>query len=193
MTSRQVRRYSLDIKMNTEVERLAAFVSSTRWEHLTPEAREALRLRVLDSLGCAIAALDSDVLRAVRAEVDELGGQPGLYSRRFLGEETTFGEKMDYILETLKDTPDERRGCRFNCAVAIATPDGKVFHCSGICEGRVAREKRGEFGFGYDPIFFFPELGETMAELPPNEKHLISHRGKALACAKEVLRDVFGK
>lgn len=124
-------------------------------------------------------------------EIDALGGQPGLHSRRFLGEETPFPEKMAHILQLLRDVPDERRGCRFRCAVAIATPDGRCFHCEGICEGRVAREQRGTYGFGYDPIFYLPELGKHMAELPPEEKHRISHRGKALACAKEVLREIF--
>jgi XTP/dITP diphosphohydrolase len=124
-------------------------------------------------------------------EIEALGGQPGLHSRRFLGEETSFPEKMAHILELLRDVPDEQRGCRFRCAVAIATPDGRCFHCEGICEGRVAREMRGTYGFGYDPIFFLPELGKHMAELPPEAKHRISHRGKALACAKEVLRQIF--
>ncbi len=124
-------------------------------------------------------------------EIDALEGQPGLYSRRFLGEHTPFGEKMDWILRTLQDVPDERRGCRFNCAVAIASPDGRVLHCSGICEGQVAREKRGEYGFGYDPIFYLPDLGKHMAELPPEVKHRISHRGKALECAKRALKELF--
>jgi len=120
-------------------------------------------------------------------EIDALDGQPGLYSRRFLGEDTPFDEKMDWILRTLEDVPDEERGCRFNCAVAIATPHGRVLHCAGICEGQVARQKRGEYGFGYDPIFYLPELGKHMAELPPEVKHRISHRGKALECAKRAL------
>ena len=125
-------------------------------------------------------------------EIDALDGQPGLYSRRFLGEETPFDEKMDWILQTLKDIPDDRRGCRFNCAVAIATPDGRLFHCTGICEGQVAREKRGEYGFGYDPIFYLPELEKHMAELKPEEKRRVSHRGKALGCAIPILKELFG-
>lgn len=125
-------------------------------------------------------------------EIDALDGQPGLYSKRFLGEETPFPEKMAHILQRLKDTPEERRGCRFNCAVAIATPDGKVYRCTGVCEGRIGYEMRGSYGFGYDPIFLLPELGKHMAELPPEEKHKISHRGKALACARETLRRIFG-
>jgi XTP/dITP diphosphohydrolase len=125
-------------------------------------------------------------------EINALAGQPGLHSKRFLGEDTPFPEKMAHILKTMKDVPDEQRGCRFNCAVAICTPDGQVFHCAGICEGRIAREMRGSHGFGYDPIFYLPQLGKHMAELTPEEKHRISHRGIALACARDVLRGIFG-
>ena len=71
--------------------------------------------------------------------------------------------------------------------VAIATPDGQVIHCAGVCEGRVAHEMRGQYGFGYDPIFLLPALGLHMAELPPEKKHLVSHRGRAMECARRVL------
>lgn len=124
-------------------------------------------------------------------EIDALDGQPGLYSKRFLGEETPFVEKMTRIMEMMSGVPDEGRGCRFRCAVAIATPDGEVFHCPGICDGRIAREMRGSHGFGYDPIFYFPTLERHMAELTPEEKHRISHRGIALKCAKRVLAKLF--
>jgi len=124
-------------------------------------------------------------------EIDALGGEPGVRSRRFLGEDTPFPQKMERILQLLENTPDEARTCRFRCAVAIALPHNGAFICHGICEGRVAHEMRGEYGFGYDPIFYLPELGLHMAELPPHEKHRISHRGMALACAKEHLRRIF--
>lgn len=120
--------------------------------------------------------------------IDALGGAPGVKSHRFLGETTPFDEKMDRILEMLRDTPDPERTCRFVCAVVVAAPDGRTFECEGDCEGRIAREKRGSFGFGYDRIFLLPELGRHMAELSPDEKHQVSHRGKALACAIPVLR-----
>jgi len=120
-------------------------------------------------------------------EIDALGGDPGLYSRRFLGEETPFSEKMSRILEMLRDVPDADRGCRFTCAVVIATPDGSVIHCSGTCGGRIAHNTRGQYGFGYDPIFLLPGLGKHMAELLPEEKRRISHRGIALACAMREL------
>lgn len=124
-------------------------------------------------------------------EIDALDGAPGLYSKRFLGEETPFPAKMTRILEMLAETPDGSRGCRFRCAVAIAIPTGEVVHCEGICEGTIAREQRGAFGFGYDPIFRLPDDGRHMAELRPEEKHRVSHRGQALACARARLAEVF--
>lgn len=124
-------------------------------------------------------------------EIDALDGQPGVYSKRFLGEETAFPVKMTRVLTLMKDTPEEQRGCRFQCAVAIVTPDGREYECTGVCEGKVAHEQRGEYGFGYDPIFYLPQLGRHMAELRPEEKHEISHRGMALAKAKMVLQRLF--
>jgi XTP/dITP diphosphohydrolase len=125
--------------------------------------------------------------------IDALGGAPGLHSKRFLGAETSFDEKMAHILERMKDVPDEERTCRFRCAVAICTPQGEIHHCDGTCEGRIAHALRGEFGFGYDPIVFIPEAGRHMAELPPEEKHRISHRGRAMVCAKRVLAELFAR
>jgi XTP/dITP diphosphohydrolase len=121
--------------------------------------------------------------------IDALDGAPGVQSHRFLGERTSFVEKMTRVLEMMRDVPEERRTCRFECAVVIATPEGETWECRGICEGRIAHEMRGSQGFGYDPIFFLPQFGKHMAELPPEEKHKISHRGKALACAVERLRE----
>src|SRR6478672_3576944 len=96
--------------------------------------------------------------------IDALGGAPGVQSHRFLGANTSFDEKMDRVLEMMRDVPDTGRTCRFHCAVVIATPDGRTFECEGTCEGRIAREKRGSGGFGYDPIFLLPERGLHMAE-----------------------------
>jgi XTP/dITP diphosphohydrolase len=120
--------------------------------------------------------------------IDFLNGLPGVKSHRFLGADTSFADKMDYILNKMREVPIERRACRFQCAVAIQLPGGALGECMGVCEGRIAFERRGDFGFGYDPIFFVPELGKHMAELSPEEKHRISHRGKALACALDQLR-----
>ena len=98
---------------------------------------------------------------------------------------------MQRILEMMAEVPEEKRSCRFRCAIAICTPEGHVYHCEGTCEGLVAHEMNGEHGFGYDPIVFVPEAGRHMAELLPAEKHLISHRGRAMVCAKMVLAELF--
>lgn len=122
--------------------------------------------------------------------IDALGGKPGVHSHRFLGAETPFDDKMRAILERMHGLPDRERTCRFQCAVAIVLPDGQTSLCEGGCEGRIAHAPRGAYGFGYDPIFFLPELGLHMAELPPEEKQRISHRGKALGCAIAILRSL---
>jgi XTP/dITP diphosphohydrolase len=143
----------------------------------------------------AAAAIDLTGLVSIADDgglcIDALNGQPGVYSHRFLGADTSFPEKMRQILEMMKDVPEADRTCRFQCAVVVATPDGRRFDCIGICEGRIGYELRGDHGFGYDPIFLLPELGRHMAELSPQEKHRISHRGKALAQAVTALRTIF--
>lgn len=125
-------------------------------------------------------------------EVDALGGQPGVYSNRFAGPGATDRDKYERVLDLLEGVPDEKRTARFRAAVAISTPDGETVVVEGTCEGRIAHEPRGEGGFGYDPVFFLPELGRTMAELTPDEKNSISHRGKAMRAAKDVLREMVG-
>jgi len=123
-------------------------------------------------------------------EVDALGSRPGIYSNRFAGPGAADRDKYMRVLELLKGIPDKDRTARFRAAVAVATPDGKADVVEGTCEGRIAREPKGEGGFGYDPIFYLPELGRTMAELSPDEKNRISHRGKALRAAKQLLAEM---
>jgi XTP/dITP diphosphohydrolase len=123
--------------------------------------------------------------------IDALDGSPGVHSHRFLGMDTPFSEKMRRIMEMMADVPVEKRTCRFQCAVVVLTPDGRRFDCVGTCEGQIGTELRGTYGFGYDPIFVLPETGCHMAELSPQEKHRISHRGKALAQAITALRTIF--
>ena len=120
-------------------------------------------------------------------EVDALAGQPGILSNRFAGPEADDRDKYMRVLELMEGIPDEQRIARFRAAVAVATPDGETVVVKGACEGLIAREPKGEYGFGYDPIFYLPELGKTMAELPPEEKNRISHRAKALRAAKSLL------
>ena len=121
-------------------------------------------------------------------EVDYMDKQPGIYSARWLGEDTSYDVKNQKIIENLQGVPDEKRTARFVCAVAAAFPDGRVITKRGTVEGIIGYEQRGENGFGYDPIFFLPEYGKTTAELDPMEKNKISHRGRALEQIKEELK-----
>lgn len=122
-------------------------------------------------------------------EVDYLDKAPGIYSARFLGEETSYSVKNKYIMDKLEKVQGEQRSARFVCAIACVFPDGTVETTRGVIEGRIAFEEKGENGFGYDPIFFLPEYGCTTAELPSSIKNQISHRGKALETMKEKLKE----
>ena len=125
--------------------------------------------------------------------VEAMGGEPGIYSARFISETAPQSEKNAEILRRLKDTPEEARGARFVCAMCCIFPDGREFTSEGIFEGRIGRDERGANGFGYDPIFYLPEYGCTSAELPPEEKNRISHRGKAMRELAEKLRGSFSE
>lgn len=121
-------------------------------------------------------------------EVDYLGGEPGIYSARYLGEDTSYRIKNADLIKRLDGVPDEKRTARFVCAIAAVLPDGRELTARAVIEGRIGYEERGEGGFGYDPIFYVPELGKSTAELTEEEKNLVSHRGKALRLMKEELR-----
>ena len=122
-------------------------------------------------------------------EVDYLDKAPGIYSARFLGEDTSYDIKNNYIIDKLAGVEGEARSARFVCAMALAKPNGDVLTTEGVIEGRIGYEIAGENGFGYDPIFFLPEYGKTTAELSPEEKNAISHRGRATRAMKELMSD----
>jgi len=124
-------------------------------------------------------------------EVDALGGEPGRLSARYAGEGASDKDRVNYLLARLKDVPWEKRSARFRCVIAIATPDGKVELCSEECWGVITLEPRGKGGFGYDPIFYLPGLGKTMAELTLEEKNKVSHRGRAARQAIKLLRSKY--
>lgn len=128
--------------------------------------------------GCLVLADDSGL------EVDYMDKMPGIYSARWMGEDTSYRIKNKAIIDKLEGVPDEKRTARFVCAIAAAFPDGRVVTKRGTIEGIIGYEERGENGFGYDPIFFLPEYGKTTAELSPEEKNQISHRGRALELIK---------
>ena len=123
-------------------------------------------------------------------EVDSLNGEPGVKSARFAGKAATDAEKVSLLLAKLNGVPWERRTARFKCVIAIASPGGRTEVCCGECHGMIAFEAKGENGFGYDPIFFLPEIGKTMAELPLEMKNQISHRARASQKARQVLKQL---
>lgn len=138
----------------------------------------------------AIADLTGELAMADDSglEVDYLDKAPGIYSARFLGENTSYDIKNGYILEKMQGVPKEKRTARFVCAIACVFPDGTKEVKIAAVEGYIGYESKGENGFGYDPIFVVPEYGKTTAELTMEEKNQISHRAKALREMKEVLR-----
>lgn len=137
---------------------------------------------IMELTGETVLADDSGL------EVDYMNKEPGVYSARFLGEDTSYNIKNQYIIDKLEDVTGKERSARFVCVIACAFPDGKIVTKRATVEGLIAKEAAGEGGFGYDPIFFLPEFNCTAAQLSMEEKNQISHRGKALASMKEVIR-----
>jgi len=123
-------------------------------------------------------------------EVYSLGGEPGVLSSRYAGENKSDSERVAFLLERLKDVSLDKRDACFICVIAIATPKGEMILCRGECKGSITTKPKGKGGFGYDPVFYIPELGKTMAELSPKQKNGLSHRAKAAKKAIIVLNDM---
>jgi XTP/dITP diphosphohydrolase len=163
----------VELGINTRVDEVGESLEENARLKATTLARESQLLTLADDSGL---------------EVDALGGEPGRLSARYAGEGASDKDRVNYLLSRLEDVPAEKRSARFRCVIAIATPDGKVELCSGECRGVITPEPRGEEGFGYDPIFYLPGLGKTMAELTLEEKNRVSHRGRAVRKAIKLLR-----
>lgn len=142
----------------------------------------------------AVAACTDDIVLADDSglEIDYLNKEPGVYSARYLGEDTPYSIKNANLIGRLEGVPEERRTARFVCAIAAVLPDGRELTTKATIEGRIGYEERGENGFGFDPIFYVPEFGKTTAELTEEEKNQVSHRGKALQLMKEELKKYEG-
>lgn len=151
----------------------------------TFEENAIIKARAISDLtGKMVLADDSGL------EVDYLDKAPGIYSARYLGEDTPYSVKNQHIINLLEGVEEEKRTARFVCVIACAFPDGHTITTRGTVEGRIGYEERGTNGFGYDPIFYVPEFGCTTSELSPEEKNRISHRGKALtAMYDELVRE----
>ena len=151
----------------------------------TFEENAAKKARLIAEQTNLVALADDSGL-----EVDYLGGQPGIYSARFAGEEKDDEKNNNKLLKLLLDVPESGRTARFRCVIAIATPGGKVYTTEGSCEGIIGFAPTGQDGFGYDPLFYVPEYNKTFAELDLDQKNIISHRGKALNKARDIMKEI---
>ena len=163
----------------------AGITSDAEENGTTFEANALIKARVVAAQTDALVLADDSGL-----EIDYLNGEPGVYSARYMGEDTSYEIKNQKILDLLAGVPEEKRTARFVCVIAAVLPDGREFTTKGTIEGIIGYESRGEGGFGYDPIFFVPEFGCSTAELTMEQKNEVSHRGKALRAMKEVLKEV---
>ena len=136
---------------------------------------------IMELTGCLTLADDSGL------EVDFINKEPGVYSARYMGEDTPYSVKNRSIIDRLKEAEGEERSSRFVCVIAACFPDGRTVTAKGTIEGRIAYEERGTHGFGYDPILYVPEYDKTTGEMEPEFKNQISHRGKALRLMREKL------
>lgn len=149
----------------------------------TFEENALIKARAIrDLTQCLVLADDSGL------EVDALNKEPGIYSARYMGEDTSYRIKNANIIQRLEGLEGDERSARFVCVIAAAFPDGTETVCRGTIEGQIGFEEAGENGFGYDPIFYVPEYDCTTAQLTSEQKNKISHRGKALSAMKEMIR-----
>lgn len=151
----------------------------------TFEENAAIKAKEISKLTGEIVLADDSGL-----EVDALNKEPGIYSARYMGYDTSYHIKNQNLIDRLEGKEGDERSARFVCAIAAAFPDGRVLITRGTMEGQIGYEERGTNGFGYDPILYLPEYGCCSAELSLEEKNKISHRGEALRLMKEELRKV---
>ena len=142
---------------------------------------------VWEQTGGIVLADDSGLV------IDWLNGEPGVYSARYIGEDTSYEIKNQALIDRLAGVEGADRSARFVCNIAAVLPDGQVVHTEETMEGRIAEKPAGHEGFGYDPILYLPEFGKTSAEITIEEKNRISHRGKALEAMKVKLKELFGE
>ena len=140
---------------------------------------------VWEQTGHIVLADDSGLVVAY------LGGEPGIYSARYMGEDTSYEIKNQAIIDRVAEAKEEERTARFVSAIAAVLPDGTILHTEGTVEGEIAYQPAGTEGFGYDPIFYLPEYGMTSAQIPIEKKNEISHRGKALEAMKQKLKGLY--
>ena len=181
---REIRQIMADMPLEIKSMKEAGVEADIIEDGKTFEENALIKARAIQALAGGIVLADDSGL-----EVDYMDKMPGIYSARFMGEDTSYDIKNKAIIDALEKAEGEERSARFVCAIAAVLPDGSERVVRATMEGRIGYEIAGTNGFGYDPIFFLPEYGKTSAELSPEEKNAISHRGKALRLMKEELKE----
>ncbi len=184
---REIREILVDLDIEVISMKDAGITADIVEDGTTFEENAIIKAKTIHELtGEAVMADDSGL------EVDYLNKEPGVYSARYMGEDTSYHIKNMSLVERLKGVPDEKRTARFVCVIALVTEDGQVITTRGNYEGIIGYEEKGENGFGYDPIFYVPEYGCYSAELSREAKNAISHRGKALRLMREEIEKLRG-
>ena len=180
---KEMRQILPDADISFRTMREAGFMEDIVEDGKTFEENALIKARAVHQrIGGYVLADDSGLA------IDLLDGQPGIYSARFAGEDAGYPEKIAKLHDMLAPWPSDQWDAAFVCVIALIHPDGREETFRGECRGKIAETARGDNGFGYDPVFFLPELGQTTAELSSEAKHAISHRGKAMRLAAESLR-----
>lgn len=180
---REIREIMSDLDAEILSMKEAGIESSVEENGTTFEENAVIKAKAVAMQTDALVLADDSGL-----EIDYLNKEPGIYSARYLGEDTPYEIKNKNLLERLSGVPDEARTARFVCAIAAVFPNGEIVTTVGTIEGRIGYEEKGSNGFGYDPIFYVPEYGVTTAELTEEQKNKISHRARALEAMKQELR-----
>ncbi len=183
---REVRAILEDIGMEILSMKEAGIMVDVVEDGKTFEENAIIKAKAISQETDAIVLADDSGL-----EIDYLNKEPGIYSARYMGEDTSYDIKNRNLIDRLNGVPDEKRTARFVCAIAAALPDGMIITTRGTIEGIIGYEIQGENGFGYDPIFYVPEYGCTTAQLSPEQKNEVSHRGKALREMKSKLGEMY--
>ena len=186
---REIRSILCDLKMKGEAVEILSMKEAGIEIEIEENGESFEENAVIKAKAVAAAAEKGAIVLADDSglEIDYLNKEPGIYSARYMGEETSYHEKNKNLIERLQDAVGEERTARFVCAIACVLPDGKILTENATIEGTIGYEEKGENGFGYDPIFMVPSYGKGTAELTEEEKNAISHRGKALRAMKERL------
>ena len=180
---REIRDILADLGIEVVSMKAAGITADIVEDGKTFEENAIIKVKAIHELTGEMVMADDSGL-----EIDYLNKEPGVYSARYMGEDTSYHIKNMNLVERLAGVPDEQRTARFVCAMALITKEGQILTTKGNFEGRIGYEEKGENGFGYDPIFYVPEFGCYSAELSPEQKNAISHRGKALRLMKEEIQ-----